>query len=67
MLDSKKAKKNAIQDGKTIKFLLSWIAKLFAIQDSNFFIFFAIQDSKTIKYLLSWIAKLFAIQDSKKN
>jgi hypothetical protein len=47
----------AIQDSKTIKYLLSWIATLFAIQDS-----------KKNKNLLSRIGKqiaIFAILDSK--
>jgi hypothetical protein len=57
MLDSKKIK-NAIQDSKTIEFLLSWIAKLLTMLDSKKKKI-AIQDSKTFKliFLLSRIAK----------
>ena len=40
----------AIQDSKTIKFLLSWIAKLFATQDSKKKYIFAILDSKMFYY-----------------
>ena len=74
MLDSKtlcypgqqQQQKFAIQDSKTIKILLSWIAKLFAIQESKKNKNSAILDSKILCYpeqqkkiriLLSRIAK----------